>query len=217
MLKYLAGEHERINRFNANINNPSITGRNKMSNWTGYNRKVKTKNGEEKLAGSVFTAFDDVLTQSTKDELYAIKSDLIKYLDTDNALLEKVRKDINTYFEKQTQANYNRLQKTRYIDSSLVEIVDSPELSRQQVDEVLVKAYTYNSWIHNYETVILTYGDLAQFNHDKEEFHKRNAGLTSPGRGFRTDLRAQSFINGPLFKNLYSEKEDLNNVYITVL
>jgi hypothetical protein len=206
MLKYLAGEHERINRFNANINNKSLTGAKNMSNWAGYNRKVKTKNGEEKLAGSVFTAFDDVLTQSTKDELYAIKSDLIKYLDTDDALLEKIRKDVNTYFEKQTQANYNRLQKTRYIDSSLVEIVDSPELSRQQVDEVLVKAYTYNSWIHNYETVILTYGDLAQFNHDKEEFHKRNAGLTSPGRGFRTDLRAQSFINGPLFKNLYSEK-----------
>ena len=207
LLKYVAGEHERINRFNANINNKSLTGRENMANWVGYNRKVRTRNGEEKLAGSVFTAFDDVLTQNTKDALYAIKSDLLKYLETDSSLLEQIRKDVNLYFEKQTQANLNRLQKARYVDSALVEIADSPELSRQQVDEVLMKAYSYNSWIHNYESVILTYGDLAQFNHDKEEFHKRNAGLTSPGRGFRTDLRAQSFINGPLFKKLYTEKK----------
>jgi len=207
ILNYIAGEHERINRFNANINDPRITGKDKMSNWAGYNRKVRTKNGEEKLAGSVFTAFDDVLTQNTKDALYAIKSDLLKYLQTDESLLEQIRKDVNTYFEKQTQANLNRLQKARYIDKALVDIIDSPELSRVQVDEVLMKAYSYNSWIHNFETVILTYGDLAQYNHDKEEFHKRNAGLTSPGRGFRTDLRAQSFINGPLFKKLYTEKK----------
>ena len=207
VLKYIAGEHERINRFNANINDKSLTGAKNMANWVGYNRKVRTNNGEEKLAGSVFTAFDDVLTQETKDALYAIKSNLLEYLDTDNSLLEQVRKDVNLYFEKQTQANLNRLQKARYVDSALVELVDSPELSRQQVDEVLMKAYSYNSWIHNYESVILTYGDLAQFNHDKEEFHKRNAGLTSPGRGFRTDLRAQSFINGPLFKKLYTEKK----------
>jgi len=206
LLKYIASEHERINRFNANINDKSITGKDKFSNWSGYNRKVRTKNGEEKLAGSVFTAFDDVLTQDTKDALYAIKSDLLKYLQTDESLLNQIRKDVNTYFEKQTQANLNRLQKARYVDTALVELVDSPELSREQVDEVLMKAYTYNSWIHNFETVILTYGDLAQYNHDKEEFHKRNAGLTSPGRGFRTDLRAQSFINGPLFKKLYTEK-----------
>lgn len=207
VLKYIAGEHERINRFNANINDPRITGKDKMSNWAGYNRTVRTKNGEEKLAGSVFTAFDDVLTQDTKDALYAVKSDLLKYLENDSPLLEQIRKDVNLYFEKQTQANLNRLQKARYVDTALVEIADSPELSRQQIDEVLMKAYTYNSWIHNYESVILTYGDLAQFNHDKEEFHKRNAGLTSPGRGFRTDLRAQSFINGPLFKKLYTEKK----------
>jgi hypothetical protein len=77
---------------------------------------------------------------------------------------------------------------------------------------MLIKAYTYNSWIHNFETTILAYGDTVQYNHDKEEFHKRNAGLGSGGRGFRADLRGRMYINSPMFERLYAQKQgyDLN-------
>ncbi|MEX0595818.1 MAG: hypothetical protein WD512_04890, partial [Candidatus Paceibacterota bacterium] len=57
------------------------------------------------------------------------------------------------------------------------------------------------------ETLTIAYGDLAQYNHDKEEFHKRNAGLASGGLGFRADLQAQLFINNAnLFERAYAEK-----------
>ena len=45
------------------------------------------------------------------------------------------------------------------------------------------------------ETVALAYGDLVQYNHAKEEFHKRNAGLASGGKGFRSDKRAQIYLS----------------------
>jgi hypothetical protein len=41
----------------------------------------------------------------------------------------------------------------------------------------------------------LFYGSLAQFNHAKEEFHKRNTGASSGGPKFRTDIAARKFIN----------------------
>ena len=55
--------------------------------------------------------------------------------------------------------------------------------------------------------------DLVQYNHAKEEFHKRNAGLGSGGRSFRADLRAQSFINGFQFKKYYADKPARKNLY----
>ena len=46
MLGFLAGELERINRFNDNIDT--------MSNWAGYNREVEKQDGTVVMAGSVF-------------------------------------------------------------------------------------------------------------------------------------------------------------------
>ena len=72
---------------------------------------------------------------------------------------------------------------------------------------MLVDAYTWNSWIHNFETTILAYGDLVQYNHAREEFHKRNAGLASGGRSLRADYRSRKYINSDSFKQLYAEKQ----------
>lgn len=54
------------------------------------------------------------------------------------------------------------------------------------------------------ETVIIAYGDLVQYNHAKEEFHKRNAGLASGGKGFRADKRAQIYVSS--LKNYYADR-----------
>jgi hypothetical protein len=208
---YVAGEHERIQRFKANINDKTITDPElQMKNWAGYNRKVRKKDGTIVMAGEVFTAFDDVLTEDTKEMLYDIDGDLLKAFEEDDDLYQAVKEDVDNYFNKQTKANLSTLTKARYVDPALTDIAAQEGLTRKQVDEVLVKAYTYNSWIHNYESVILTYGDLAQYNHEKEEFHKRNAGMTAPGRGFRADMRARQFINSALFPRLYAQKNGYN-------
>jgi hypothetical protein len=212
VLGYIAAEAGRILRFKSDEN--------KFSEFAGYNRRVIRKDtGEEVYAGEVFTAFDDVLTSDTQKDLYEIIQesvdkriswldfDLKEIINDNENLRKKVKEDVIDYFNKESENNYDKLQEAKYVDPTLSELISDPDLNKDQVERMLTKAYTYNSWIHNYETVILAYGDLVQYNHDKEEFHKRNAGLGSGGRSFRADFRASTYINNPLlFKRLYAEK-----------
>lgn len=207
---YISGEANRIVRFQQNLD--------KFKNYAGYNRKVKRKDGDKTsvLAGQAFTAFDDVLTQPVQKELYAILDivsedklndfNLMTELDNNPQLRDKIRRDVEAYFNLDTDANLDRLQKAKYIDKGLIDRikVTNDELTEEDIERALVKAYTYNSFIHKYETVILAYGDLAQYNHAKEDFHKRNAGLASGGRGFRADKRAQIHLSS--LKNYYAER-----------
>ena len=207
---YLTGEANRIFRFQQNID--------KFENYAGYNRKVKRKDGKKTavMAGQAFTAFDDILSQTTQKELYSIidaASDnklsdfnLMTELDNNPTLRNLIRKDVEKYFDIDTDANYARLQKAKYVDKGLIERirVTNDELTEKDIETALVKAYTYNSFIHKMETVIIAYGDLVQYNHAKEEFHKRNAGLASGGKGFRADKRAQIYVSS--LKNYYADR-----------
>jgi hypothetical protein len=198
LLGYISAEHDRINRFNSN--------KSKYEKWTGYNREIKTRDGKTVMAAEVFTAFDDVLTEDTKNKLYAIKENLLEYFaKPENAKLkEQVFSDVKRYFNDQTDQNLSRLQDARYVDDSLYEMASAPNMSQIEVDRVIAKAYTYNAWIHNFETTILGYGDIVQYNHAKEEFHKRNAGWGGSGNGFRADNKFQNFINDQnKFKRYY--------------
>ena len=200
LIGYITAELGRIQRFKANVNDENITGAEKMSHWTGYNRKVRKKDGSVVMAGEVFTAFDDVLSEKTKEKLYKLTGNLVEYLefndDANIQLGEDIRADLRKYFKGQTDKNLSRLQEARYVDEKLFETVAQPNLSPTEIDRTLVKAFTYNSWIHNFETAILGYGDFALYNHEKEEFHKRNAGLAGGGLGVRADEAIiNNFIN----------------------
>ena len=208
---YLVGEGNRIFRFKQNID--------VFKNYAGYNRKTKRKDGKKTvvMAGEAFTAFDDVLSETTQAQLYAIIDkasqninrdfNLMTELDNNPTLRDLIRKDVEAYFEIDTMENLSRLQKAKYVDKGLVKrITDkNPDVTPEETEEGLMRAYTYNSFIHKMETVILAYGDLVQYNHAKEEFHKRNAGLASGGRGFRADRRAQIHISS--LKNYYAERQ----------
>lgn len=194
LLNYISGELERIRRYKAN---------DEYHNYEGYNRSI-ISDGKKVAAAEVFTAFDDVLSKDMKQELYDLEGDLIEAVDNDSDLRDRLKAEVFDYFEKETQANLARLQEARFVDTALYERGAQLGLNQNQVDEVLMKAYTYNSWIHKFETLILAYGDLVQYNHDKEEFHKRNAGLGSGGKGFRSDVQAQAFING--LEKIYAKK-----------
>jgi len=216
LLGYIAAEAGRIYRFKSN--------KEYFGKFSAYNRNVVRKdNGQTVKAGEAFTAFDDVLSAEVQGDLYALIDktmedaletgyfnpedfNLKDIVNENPELRRKIKNDVIQYFNAQTQQNYSRLEDARYIDQSLYDMVSSEELSKDQVDKMLVKAYTYNYWIHNFETTILAYGDTVQYNHDKEEFHKRNAGLGSGGRGFRADYRARMYINSPMYERLYAEK-----------
>ena len=214
ILGYISAEAGRILRFKADET--------KFSKYAGYNRRVIRKDTDQEVyAGEVFTAFDDVLTADTQADLYAIIQDAVdkgtnlldfdlkEIINENENLRKKVKDDVLDYFNKESQINYNRLQDAKYVDPTLSELITDQDLNKDQVERMLMKAYTYNSWIHNFETLILAYGDLAQYNHDKEEFHKRNAGLGSGGRSFRADFRAMTYVNNPvLFKRYYADKNN---------
>ncbi|MEX0596272.1 MAG: hypothetical protein WD512_07205, partial [Candidatus Paceibacterota bacterium] len=140
LVGYMAGELERINRYKNN--------REKFSEFAGYNRPVEKKDGKIVDAGEVFTAFDDVLTEEVKEELYKIKGDLVEELENNLELRQRVKIDVNNYFQKETLSNLNRLQEARFVDQALYEKGNQLGLSKMMVDETLIKAYTYNSWIH---------------------------------------------------------------------
>jgi len=208
---YIAAEANRIVRFQQDLD--------KFKNYAGYNRKVKRKDNKKTpvMAGQAFTAFDDVISQDLQAKLYTIldaasknpntEFSFTEALDNNPTLRDELRKDVAKYFDLDSAENLSRLQKAKYIDQGLIDRikVTNKELTNEDVELTLMKAYTYNSFIHKMETVILAYGDLVQYNHAKEEFHKRNAGLASGGRGFRSDKRAQIYLSS--LKNYYAERQ----------
>jgi len=213
---YIASEANRIFRYKQNKETANLPVEERMSEWTGYNRKVRRKDGTVVDAAEAFTIFDDVLSKPTQNEIYkiidkALSDGMVSFnlkdvFEQNPELRTKAKNDVINYFEKQTAANLARLESARYIDDSLYGKASQPGMSQKQVDTTISKAYSYNSFIHKFETIILAYGDALQYNHDKEEFHKRNAGLTSGGRGFRADSKIISYVNSNAFKKRYLEK-----------
>jgi hypothetical protein len=203
-LPYMEAEAERIFKFRQN--------KAEFSKYAGYNRDL----GDGVMAGEVFTAFDNVLTTPTKNKIYAAINqaiaenknfDLREFLKNDTTgLLNTVRENVRFYFAEQTKINNAALQESKYIDKELTDRMTDAGVADNQVEQKLVEAYTYNSWIQNFEMAILFYGDMSQYNHEKEELHKRNTGATSGGRAFRTDIAARNFVNDFLAKSSFAKK-----------
>lgn len=206
---YIMAESNRIFKFGFN--------KSTLKNYKGYNREVtrKDKNKTKTMAGNAFTAFDDVLSVDTQTELYNIidkavdtkntSFDMMDVINLNPELRARIEKDVTDYFELLTKENIKELNKAKYVDTGLKERVPGFEkLSNEDVENILMKAYTYNSWIHKFETAILVYGDLAQYNHAKEEFHKRNAGFGGGGRSLSADKKILAFVNS--LPTMYADK-----------
>jgi ribonuclease HI len=198
LIPYLASEFERIVKFKQN--------REEFLKYTGYNRPVgKDEAGNTIYSGEVFTLMDNVLTDDLKNQLLApefIQAFIESGLSFEEFLKKgqsKLKQDISTsminYFNDQVSENIQMLSDLEFIDKSLFDKLGKSELSDDAKKAIILKAYTYNSWIHNFETINIFYGDPTQRNHFKENEHKRNTGSTSGGPKFLTDEVAQNFIN----------------------
>jgi len=220
MMGYLYGESDRIFRFKSR--------KDKFKDYAGYNREVVDKLGRTVMAGEAYTLFDDILTKETQEKLYelienAVDKDQVAFnmefeLEDNVDLRGEIESDIMDYFDSLTKENLDRLNENKYVDNGLLSQYYKKGVveTKDDLTNMLTKAYSYNSFIHKYETVILAYGDLAQYNHAKEEFHKRNAGLGSGGKGFRADQWAQQFVNTQLPKEyidyLNQTRSDKNKI-----
>ena len=177
-------------------------------------------------AGQKFVAFDDVLTTTTQNKLIKLSktvNDLEVYLkengDEQRALQEEIANDMAAYFQTQVDKVSERFNENEFIaDNIYKSLRDEAKklgitgLNNTSMKEALLKSFVYNSWINNIETINFFYGDLALYNHKKEEFHKRNAGMGSTGNVYRTDSAMQHLINTAI-KRPYSDKNENGNGY----
>lgn len=184
MIPYLSSELKRINIYNESP---------EAKNYVGYNREFK--NG--KTFGESFVYFDGILTERTQNEiLEKVKSPGVRlqdYLKTDPELAKKIRAEIKGYFTNKTNELYRYLKEAAFVDKTLIDRLKFDNLTNEQKEKTLVKAFMYNYWIHNMETSILFLGDIAQYDHKKQELHKRISGLISNGPRIRSDIDAQTF------------------------
>jgi hypothetical protein len=209
IIPYLAAEFDRIRTFK---NNPD-----KYKNYKGYNREVTIEGKPTKYAGEIFTAFDGVLKDTTKSTLYDLMQSAPENVtlevlleETDNTYLKDIIiSEIKNYFNNMTKELIEVQGQSLYISQDILQRTGQTELTDQQF--AAAKAYNYNSWIHNFETSILIFGDIAQYNHAKEEMHKRTSGATSNGPGFRNSTYAREFINQKYLPNSYAKSQGITH------
>ncbi len=202
VLPYLQSEVKRINIYKTNP---------EAKNYIGYN----TESIDGKPSGELFNYFDGILTDDVKSEILEKVTNpgtsLIEYLKTDTKLADKIKAQIKGYFTNKTNALYDYLSDGKFLDDTLLNRVSVKEFTKEQKERTLLRAFMYNYWIHNVETSILFLGDIAQYNHTKQELHKRISGLISTGPRVRTDQDAQDFVNKILASDSYAKSQNIAN------
>lgn len=159
--------------------------------------------------GKDFVIFDDVLSKETKDKLLSLEYPLQEYLRgavrEDLNLVSDIFKDFTKYFETKVLEADVQISRAKFVADSVISQIKTEASKRkiQGVNEVIaykaaINSFVFNTWIHNLESIGFIYGDLAQYNMLKEEFHKRNAGMASTGDIFRTDQNAKDYVNNVL-------------------
>jgi hypothetical protein len=162
--------------------------------------------------GSKFQMFDDILTADQKTELLKLQDkdittveQFLEHLDSNVKLLNDIDTQLNSYLDKLVNESIALLDASGAMDSpylfrAITNKIMKPgekfsDLNPADVKRSLIEAFTFNQYIHNVETGIVFYGDPALYNHLKEEFHKRNAGIGSTGEIPRTGVDFQNFVN----------------------
>jgi hypothetical protein len=201
MKGYLAAEIERIHKAKT-----EETAKDKLLYRSGG--KVVTL----AEAGAKFVLFDDILSTDQKSELLKLQESksldsvekFLQELESNVELTNTLDNQINSYLDKLVGDTKSILESAGAMSSPYLfsairnqTKLGGPEnkLSKEELANTLVEAYTFNQYLHNVETGIVFYGDPALYNHLKEEYHKRNAGIGSTGEIPSTDVNFQNFVN----------------------
>jgi len=204
MMGYLTSEMRRIS-YMLNASSDDVTAK----------LVVNAKTGETyKQTGARFNTFDDILSKPLRDKLMSLAAtpgfDLAEYLmlerkegmnlPTDQKnVLAAITRDLNKYWTAKTKEYRKMFDRTPFISDSVQKIiVDKTKAGKLSLDTMMnmaTEAVVINSWIHNYESTVMFYGDIAIYNHADEGFHKRNAGISSTGELFRIDADYIRYAN----------------------
>lgn len=214
LLKHLAAEYERIQKVKDDV----IAGNALVGNKT------------YKETGSEFVIFDKILDATTKAQLKKARTaslsepvitaeDFFKYLNDPKRvdLKNSVEQQISKYLTSQIEEFEESLTDIGFYGSPMLSNqvlqkmgISSPQSLTAERRSALMKdmaeAYVANSWLQHLETTLMFYGDPGLYNHAKDEFFKRNAGIGATGTIPRTDIYMQEYINAKLASNSLASK-----------
>lgn len=162
--------------------------------------------------GQEILAFHSVFSPAVKEELQAL---IDKNLDSEfveetieSDLYDRMKEDMRVYFQDQVLKAKIKFDQAPFVSGNLrqkVENIIKARDTKVSVEDMLIRSYVHNNWIHNIETMALFYGDIAQYKHANQDFHKRNAGAGSTGSLFRTDQMMNDQID-QLWDSSYAAK-----------
>lgn len=163
--------------------------------------------------GKAFVMFDKMLSEDTKKMILDNAGEnLTDYLKTrtpqTKELLRSISSDVLNYFNTSLESLSTRYRENPFIAENLQENLNVSE-------DTMLKSLLYNTWIHNFETVALFYGDVALY----DDMHKRIAGIGSTGLLARTDNAMRKLINTTVTRdyanNLGVEPKAYNGIFST--
>ena len=149
--------------------------------------------------GLAFSMFDDILTSPN------LKEDLIKAANADNSFAvvtspefsQRIYNDIEVYLEKLYKENKALFDDMPFLSKQMITKIEKLSvadgtaakntITQDKAEEIAIRSFTVNALIHNMEIVSVIDGDLAMYNHLKEDYNKRNTSVTSTGRIFSSD------------------------------
>jgi exodeoxyribonuclease-5 len=162
-----------------------------IGNDTTLGEKIK-----ELMVSAESTGENNYAVNQVKDNVDGIKDEInaaiIKYFDH---LLQKDSVSSDQYYlSKKTK---------KEINAALPQDLKNNETA---INDVVNKVFVYNTFLNNVESTMFLYGDIALYNHAKEELHKRNAGSGSTGTIYRTDAIIKKVIDTLNAKNSYAKE-----------
>jgi len=173
--------------------------------------------------GKDFVLFDKILSDETKETIknYYNISDPSTEIVTleqsmnsgvlDNSELAAIRdmiyNDLSLFMSKAVDLDMNDFNKMPYISDNLRQKIELRTGAKGHVAKNLaVKAFSYNYVLRNLDMLGLLYGDPAQFNMAKEDFHKRIGAIASGGVQFSNDVSTNEFVNTSVGRPLAESK-----------
>jgi len=203
---YLAAEIERIR----NVQKEYVVGENAndiiFSGKSGEYKTLKTE-------GSNFTMFDGILSKDLKEELLNNESlqtyeDVMKAMQTNVELAIKVEDEINAFMSRLIEEDRQAIDSIGFKPSdSIFSTLVRPfgKINTTDRYNAAIENYTYSSFIHKVEMQIMVYGELAQYNHSKDEHMKRIAAFFATGKLPRIDRVYNKIIQNKPGKYTQSE------------
>lgn len=151
-------------------------------------------NDSPNARGFSLTMFDGMLSDKTKEALIKLANptDSLSVISTE--LKQDIADELKSYFQGIIKENTDLYNEYEVMDSKIKNMIKLPAGSSKTTEDVAIEAYTYNAMLYNMESIAMLYGDLAMYNHAKDEFHKRNSSIGSTGRDFRASDSFYSFM-----------------------